>query len=152
MIPGDYVYVLEAGGKPAWARILRVWPSLGVADVRWEPGVGEAQVPFEMMKVIEHGPAPEVGLSYPITGRLAALAHKAERIERISSRVALYWAGPNRQYRMTRAERETGVPSCPKCCGGMRKTTYKMEEGARHALWCCPSCLFLVRRDDVIQE
>lgn len=146
MGPGDYVYVLEAGGKPAWARVLRVWPSVGMADVRWEPGTGEARLPIETLKVVESAlpGTPAVDPVYGVSARLAS------RREAMLKRVALYWAGPGRQYRMNRAEREAGCPNCPKCCDPMRKTTYKMEEGARVALWCCPSCLFLVRRDDVI--
>ena len=67
------------------------------------------------------------------------------------NKVAVYWAAKGRQYRPCKTEIETGKLTCPRCEDAyLRKTLYKMEEGARVKLFVCPECLFIVRRDDVL--
>ena len=39
---------------------------------------------------------------------------------------------------------------CPKCGTGMKRTTYKMDKGARMRLWACPSDLFLLKTTDML--
>jgi hypothetical protein len=65
-------------------------------------------------------------------------------------RTAAYWAGRDRNYRATQDEIGQGRPNCPRCGGQMRKTTYKMSEGQRAKLFACPSCLYLIKQDNVL--
>lgn len=72
------------------------------------------------------------------------------RIQAFAHRSASYWVAQNRQFRVTQEELLTKRPSCPKCGKAMRKTTYKMEKGARARLFACPKCLFLLKRDNLL--
>lgn len=72
------------------------------------------------------------------------------RIQQHAKRSAAYWAASNRQYRATAQDLDSRKPSCPKCGTSMRKTTYKMNEGARVRLFACPKDLFLVRQSDLL--
>jgi len=65
-------------------------------------------------------------------------------------RTATYWSAQGRKHRATRPEVESRRPLCPRCKGEMRKTTYKMEEARRVPLFACPSCLFIIKRDDIL--
>lgn len=67
-----------------------------------------------------------------------------------ATRTAAYWAAQNRQYRVTSEEVGARKPACPKCGTMMRKTTYKMDKGARVRLWGCPKDLFLVKTTDLL--
>lgn len=67
----------------------------------------------------------------------------------LAHKTATYWSAPGRQHRATPAEISAVAPSCPKCKQGMRKTTYKMEEGLRARLFACPKCLYLIRQNDI---
>ena len=72
------------------------------------------------------------------------------RIQAFAQRSAAYWVALNRQFRVTQDEAVQRKPSCPKCGQTMRKTTYKMEKGARARLFACPKCLFLLKRDNLL--
>jgi hypothetical protein len=66
---------------------------------------------------------------------------------RINSHIqksAAYWVSQNRQYRATSQDIKSGRPSCPKCSNGMRRSTYRMQEGARHKVFACPKCLYII--------
>lgn len=72
------------------------------------------------------------------------------RIQAHIHKSAAYWASSNRQYRATSFELNSKRPSCPKCGTGMKKTTYKMREGARERLFACPKDLFLLKQTDIL--
>jgi hypothetical protein len=72
------------------------------------------------------------------------------RIQNHISKSAAYWVAQNRQYRATQQEVKTGRPSCPKCSQSMRRVTYRMHEGARHKVFACPSCLYLIDPPSVL--
>jgi len=63
---------------------------------------------------------------------------------------AAYWASRDRNYRATRPEMNSGKPNCPRCGGQMRKTVYKMREGSKERLFACPSCLYLIKQDNIL--
>lgn len=63
---------------------------------------------------------------------------------------AAYWASRDRNYRATQPEIGAGKPNCPRCGCGMRKSTYKMREGQREKLFACPSCLYLIKQDNIL--
>ena len=87
----------------------------------------------------------EVELFYQVASRLNDL-----RIKQFARRSAAYWVAQNRQYRVSQGELKIGKPSCPKCGAVMRRTTYKMAEGARVRLFACPRDLFLVKSDALL--
>jgi hypothetical protein len=75
----------------------------------------------------------------------------ANRVIEAYVKKALYWDAPDRKYRMSKAEMESGVPSCPRCSGvEMRRVIYKREDGRSERLHCCPDCLFLIRQGDLM--
>ncbi len=87
----------------------------------------------------------EVSKFYAAAQNLARL-----RIEAHTQKTATYWVAQNRQYRVTQGEFESRRPNCPKCGSTMRKTTYKMDKGARTRLWACPKDLFLIKVTDIL--
>ena len=71
-------------------------------------------------------------------------------LPRLASRTALYWSAPGRKHKPTKEEISGGAYGCPKCKEMLTQTHYKMdEEGKRVKMLVCPSCLFLIRWDDV---
>lgn len=87
----------------------------------------------------------EVAKFYLIGSRLLDL-----RIQNHATKSAAYWVAQNRQYRVSQAEIVSKKPACPKCGSSMRRTTYKMEKGARMRLFACPKDLFLIKTDSIL--
>jgi hypothetical protein len=87
----------------------------------------------------------EVAKFYMVASNLAEL-----RIQQFAMKSAAYWVAQNRQYRVTQEEHKAGKPVCPKCGTVMRRTTYKMDKGARARLFACPKDLFLVKQTDIM--
>lgn len=67
-----------------------------------------------------------------------------QHINRQITKNAAYWVAQNRQYRATGEDVKAGRPSCPRCATRMKRSTYKMNEGARHKVFACPKCLYLI--------
>lgn len=153
---GDRVYPILKGNPSNGGTVVAVWPAIGMVDVQYPHGA--TRVPVEDL-LIDSGSSIDasVDVAYdsvpggthtvpvsggPTPGRVAS-SHL--------NRVAVYWAAKGRQYRPTKEELTTGKLCCPRCEDAyLRKTLYKMEEGARVKLFVCPECLFIVRRDDVL--
>lgn len=92
-------------------------------------------------------PKPPLFTPQPI----AQAQPQGSRVSTAYLKKAVYWAGSNRQYKPTKAENETGRLCCPRCEDAiLRKVVYKREDGKSVRLFCCPECLFLLRRSDVI--
>lgn len=87
----------------------------------------------------------EVAKVYSVSKRLADLRLKAH-----VHKTAAYWVAQNRQYRVTQGEIESSKPNCPKCGSQMKRTTYKMDKGARVRLFACPKDLFLLKSDAIL--
>ena len=80
-------------------------------------------------------------------------AHKMLHLlfqQEASKKTAAYWASKDRNYRATRGEIDSGRPNCPKCGSQMRRTVYKMKEGQKSRLFACPSCLYLIKQDNIL--
>jgi len=95
--------------------------------------------------VDDNGLRAEVQKFYRVGERLRDL-----RIQQHIAKTAAYWVAQNRQYRVTAGELELGKPRCPKCATSMRRTTYKMDKGARVRLFACPKDLFLLKSDAIL--
>lgn len=87
----------------------------------------------------------EVGTFYRVARNLVDL-----RAQQHAHRTAAYWASQNRQYRATKEELTSRKPFCPKCGTNMKRTTYKMDKGAKHRLWACPKDLFLIKQEHML--
>lgn len=116
----------------------------------WSRGVGEVAAYDQMWRRHAANTSDEVlrgeiSKYYRLASNLAQL-----RIDQYVAKTAAYWVSQNRQYRLSKKELQAGKPSCPKCGTAMRKTNYKMHEGASHRLFACPSDLFLIKHRDLI--
>lgn len=87
----------------------------------------------------------EVSKFYRVASNLTDL-----RIRQHAVKTAAYWIAQNRQYRATLEDMQARRPVCPKCATRMRKTTYKMDKGARIRLFACPRDLFLIKVTDIL--
>lgn len=87
----------------------------------------------------------EIEKFYRVSSNLVDL-----RIAQAVEKTAAYWIAQNRQYRVTGEELQSRKPVCPKCGTTMRRTTYKMNEGARVRLFACPKDLFLIKTDNIL--
>ena len=87
----------------------------------------------------------EVSKFYLVAQNLLGL-----RVQQHVQRTAAYWASQNRQYRATSEEISARKPFCPKCGTKMKRTTYKMDKGAKHRLWACPKDLFLIKQEHML--
>jgi len=83
--------------------------------------------------------------------KASSLARKlTDRVAAAYVKKAIYWNGADRKYRATGGEIEGKVYFCPKCKEvELKKAVYKRVEGQSERLFGCPSCLFLVKRDDI---
>lgn len=177
--PGDRVYPVLGGNPAAGGMVIAVWPAIGMVDVQFPHGSSRYPVEdlaidtsgnFEGLADFQADSIPGGTPTVSVPGGPARLQKdvREERVEeafrnaaevRVSvDRVAeayvkkaLYWNAPDRKYRMTKAEIESGCPSCPKCSGvELRKVIYKREDGKNERLYACGDCLFMIRRADII--
>jgi hypothetical protein len=117
-------------------RVTAVYPGIGMVDVEF--ATGNKRVPVEsLVKLTDSNVIPSHTNSAP--GRTAS-----------AKRVALYWADKDRKYRATRSECDSQQVLCPRCEGiSLRKTTYSRANGSNEHLLGCPSCMFLIRFEDI---
>jgi len=87
----------------------------------------------------------EVKRFYKVASNLVEL-----RVQQHAAKTAAYWVAQNRQYRVTAEEHQSKKPFCPRCGKVMRKTTYKMDKGAKHRLFACPKDLFLIQQEHLL--
>jgi hypothetical protein len=117
----------------------------------WTKGASEVQAYDDLWrKYAAYGAADddikdEAGKFY-LVGRNLASAF----VQEFARRSAAYWVAQNRQYRVTKKEHVGRTPLCPKCGTALKKTTYKMDKGAKHRLFACPKDLFLIKQDSIL--
>jgi hypothetical protein len=171
---GDVVMPFGAYGTSG--RVTSVWPAIGMIDVEFP--TGNKRVPAEDLQRLDTDGnfAPPTTDSSPANGptvsvpggpveqvdaprereviqQSASRQPDPSRVARAVVKRALYWRGKDRQYRATREEIATGHYGCPKCKEGtLRPATYKRRNGMSEKLLGCPSCLFLVKKADIIGD
>ena len=121
--------------------LARSWSS-GASEVA---AYDEAWHRFAAQGVDDEQLRAEVAKFYRVGERMRDL-----RIKQHVAKSAAYWVAQNRQYRLTADEVKGGKPICPKCSTTMRRTTYKMDKGARVRLFACPKDLFLLKSDSLL--
>jgi hypothetical protein len=78
----------------------------------------------------------------------------ATRVAHLFVKKSLYWHARDRKYRVSRDEHASGQYCCPTrgCKGHLRRATYKMEDGQHVKLHACPSCMFMIRSADILDD
>lgn len=132
--PGDHVTVYGQS-KDVAGRVLAVYPAIGMADVEFP--LGARRYPVEELQRLVDG-----DVDPPRTNSLPA-------------KIALYWIQRDRKYRGNSSETRSGKYCCPKCRRKgvhsiLRPATYKRRDGHNEKLLGCPTCLFLVKKSDII--
>jgi ribosomal protein S27AE len=124
-----------------YSEVAKAWSKganeVGAYDAVWHR--------FAAQGIADDGLRSEVAKFYQVASRLTDL-----RIQQHVVKTAAYWVAQNRQYRVTQAEVQGKKPACPKCGTTMRRTTYKMDKGARMRLFACPKDLFLIKTDSIL--
>jgi len=121
--------------------LARAW-SKGASEVGAYDGLWHR---YAAQGVSDEALRDEVAKFYSVASRLVEL-----RTQQHAKKTAAYWIAQNRQYRVTSEELTGRKPMCPKCGTKMRKTTYKMDKGARMRLFACPKDLFLIKTTDIL--
>lgn len=105
------------------------------------------------MPVVEVSPAESDAVREDREDRVKASSLQRKLATRVAAafvKKAIYWNGADRKYRATNEEVDGKVYLCPKCKEvPLKKAIYKRVEGQSERLFGCPSCLFLVKRDDI---
>lgn len=162
---GDLAYPLAGGAtdESQAGRVVAVFPGIGMVDIQFPWGSG--RYPVEDVQRVtgiaaippnpEHTSVPgDVGtVSVPGGPHHRDAARRIDRVAHAFIKKALYWASADRHYQATKAELEAGGYTCPKCKEGtLRHAVYKRSEGKSEKLLGCPSCLFLIKRCDIIGD
>lgn len=157
---GDIVY-LFLGAPHQSGRVIAVWEAIGMVDVEWPHG--SQRLPVEDLQRYEakdflppeseKNNVPGGAGSVSVPGGPKQLPREASvrGVAEVFVKKALYWGAKDRKYRATLEELEASDFSCPKCKEGrLRKAVYKRSEGASEHLLGCPSCMFLIKRADIL--
>ena len=163
---GDLAYPLAGGStdESQAGRVVAVYPAIGQVDIEFPWGSG--RYPVEEVQrvtdIVAVPPSPEhttipggVGQVRVPGGPQGRTATEAcDRVARAYVKHALYWASKDRHYRGSKMECADGKYTCPKCRSDepsyLRPANYKRQEGMSHRLLGCPSCLFLIKTQDII--
>ncbi len=154
--------VAPFGLLESWTgKVTAVWPGIGMVDV--ETALGNKRYPAEsLQEYIGGNAAPPLTDSTPggdrwvgvPTPKKASARKVASRYEKkaLFDKGAIYWAGSDRQYRMTQEESDNGCMTCPRCEGGqpLERAIYKRREGKSDKLLGCKTCLFLIKDSDIL--
>lgn len=92
----------------------------------------------------------DLGKHFPDGSIKQAISTVYKSAEEWGNRFSLYWAAPDRQYKATRGETGCGTYTCPHDKSPLKKSNYKRREGKSVNLLVCPSCLFVVKQNDII--
>lgn len=138
---GMRVHPFLAGKEQHSGVVVAVFPAIGMVDVQFPHG--SSRYPVEDLKIVENAPIERVTTD-TVPGGLGVVP-----VSSGISKKAIYWAGADRQYRMSK--KENGVPNCPRCRDiQLKKTVYKRVGGKSERLLCCPHCLFLIKPTDIL--
>jgi hypothetical protein len=160
--------VAPFGMLESWSgRVTAVWPGIGMVDV--ETAAGNKRYPAESLQEYIGGNAspPEtnstpggdqwvsVPAPKPATSKQASAKRVANEYRKraLFDKGAIYWAGPDRQYRRTRSESECGSVFCPRCkedSSPLERAIYKRRGGKSDKLLGCKLCLFLIKESDIL--
>ncbi len=169
---GDSAYPLagSATDESQAGRVVAVFPGIGMVDIEFPWGSG--RYPVEDVQRVNNivaippdpgnssvpGGAGTVSVPGGPTKKRGSAA--VSRVAHAWVKSALYWASKNRHYRATKGEVDGGKYACPKCHAHeetgerphLRPANYKRHDGQSHRLMGCPTCLFLIKREDILGD
>lgn len=118
-------------------RVTAVWPGIGMVDV--ESATGPRRYSVDILTRMPNNPISDTPLTTSTPG---------------ARKIALYWADKDRKYRLKKTELAAQQVMCPRCCPEvpMKKASYVREGGVSDHLMGCPSCMFLIRFDDILNH
>lgn len=157
---GDRVAPTIGGNFAQGGTVVAVFPAIGMVDVQFPHG--HARMPVEDLQVdpnqtdpyvdslVDSVPGNRTSVSVPGGPYAVPLRESVKKVA--STHMALYWAAPDRRYRVTREESEVDGFFCPRCPKRMvlRMTVYTRRNGRSERLLCCPKCFFLIKPSDLI--
>lgn len=158
----DDVVVPYGRSKDLAGRVTAVWPAIGMVDVEFP--TGNKRYPVEDVQLIEDGHASPPYTDSTPGGpvRVAEVGDPSpqpeiSRVAQAFVKKSLYWNGRDRKYRATRPESDSGHYCCPKCrrqgCEIVLKpAVYKRRDQRSLKLLCCPECLFLIKKTDIVND
>lgn len=165
---GDVVLPYGADESQA-GRVVALFPAIGMVDVEFPHG--SKRLPVEDVQRITgiidipadvaHNSVPGGTGTVSVPGGPHAPHPPSQQEKRASSqrvaeayvKKALYWGSMNRRYRATQEELDGGAYLCPRCKDvPLRSTVYKRQDGKSMKLLGCGSCLFLIKRCDIIGD
>ncbi len=123
-------------------RVTAVWPGIGMIDV--EAALGSKRYPVEGVTKMNQSTSSDPPYTDSVVGgsREASVA-----------KVAMYWADKDRKYKLTKNELESKTIYCYRCLGTpLKKATYVRDGGVSDHLLGCPSCMFLIRFEDILNH
>lgn len=168
---GDMALPFYANTHQA-GRVVAVYPAIGMVDVEFPQG--SKRFPVEELQLIDpsdywingshNNTVPGRAGTVPVSGGpydknpnkyldFESGAESKDIQDKKASRRkrALYWKMQDRKYYARKDERENSCFHCPRCKEiELKKCVYKRETGKSLRLLGCPSCLFLIKRTDII--
>lgn len=155
-VRGKQAQQVRAATSPLWQHPVLLPPGFHVHLARqWASGASDLQAydrlwrQFAQAGVDDDRMRQEITRFYVAATSLATM-RVAAHAQGCMQKNAAYWVAQNRQYRVTQSELDTKKPFCPKCGTKMRKTTFRMQKGAKHRLWGCPKDMFLITMEDML--
>lgn len=161
-------------------RVVALYPAIGMADVEFPSG--SKRYPVEDLQILdphfrsvippqtdsipggietaEVSGGPEGSREKFLVNEDAIRAKEqpdAIRVAQAFVKKALYWHSNDRRFRATQPEVSNGQYLCPTCRGKgqecyLKPAIYKRREGKSERLLGCPTCLFLIKREDIIND
>lgn len=117
-------------------RVTAVWPGIGMVDV--ESATGPRRYSVDILTRMSNSPVSDPPLTNSSPG---------------ARKIALYWADRDRKYKLNKAELDGRIVLCPRCEESpMKKACYVRASGVSDHLMGCPSCMFLIRFDDILNH
>ena len=160
---GDLAYPLTGGStdESQAGRVVAVYPAIGQVDIEFAWGSG--RYPVEDLQRVtsivaippdpSHTSVPGGAGTVPVPGGPHGKKAAIDRLAHAWVKKSLYWASSDRHYQATKAELDSGEYTCPKCKeAALKAAIYKRSEGKSERLLGCPSCLFLIKRCDIIGD
>lgn len=154
---GDEAFPFMFGDEYGTGRVVNVHDAIGIVDVEYPNGT-KAYPVEDLQRVRTEVQPPALSENVPggvegpsVSGGPPLKDSSIHRIAAAFVKKSIYWASRDRKYRATLVEIEAGSFTCPRCHEAqLRKVVYKRSEGSSVRLLGCPSCLFLIKSNDLI--
>jgi len=149
--------VWEETAKKSSDSVIAKSPDLVSKIMKFEDGeMGQEETVEFFQELIDSGTIHSLQGSY---GRMAeslirqGLCHRrgqaaSDQFAGLKSRRAMYWCAPDRTFRLTQQEQQSGSAVCPKCKSEMQVEPFTRAE----KLMICPECRFKVPSSKAVKQ